>query len=341
MTTMPDVTSLKIADFSPNCLMGACEAIARAMHRVPNLDRLFFNSSFSFKPDPSGLGFTIAPVLNSAFSRALPLEKSAFLERLEYCYGITLFHKGYEEFADLTADLEVIAAQGLPVISEVDFFHMPGHPFFGKVHDGHMMIVCGKGQKADTLSVVDAVFGQSVYPLNILATCFEDRQRQGRPFYLMHVRRDLNIDRPLPKEAVLSDLAASLENLLSEASDQGLQALAAFCEDIDTFVREQKTVFLIPGFWALMCNAKNNQRFLDALEPAMKMVAEEEIAALQKHMGWLYKRWFMLNLTIEAAVSEEDVDSLLQLPQGLADVALREEQTPELIGALLQALKRG
>ncbi|MCP3969808.1 MAG: hypothetical protein GY717_05740 [Rhodobacteraceae bacterium] len=332
---------LRITDFSPNCLMGSCEAIARSRLEVPNFNRLFYNCSFAYNRAASGLDFAAAPVLNSSFSRSLPLEKPEFLQRLSHCYGISLSHKGYDDFETLLADIDRFAAQDIPVISEIDLFFMPGHPFCGNTRDGHMMILGGKGHAPDTLSVLEAVFGWSELPLASYLACFEDRRHRGRPFYLMHVSRDAAIDNALSLPSILADLSASIDNLNSDTNDKGLSALKVFSSDIVDFLKRVDAPFIVPGFWTLMCTYKNNLRFLAALDPSLTAGAHKEVTAMQRQMAWLYKRWFLLNLSMETSVSDDDFKALAELPQLLATVFACEEQTPDLIAALRHALEKG
>ena len=95
-----------------------------------------------------------------------------------------------------------------------------------------MMIVRGPGQEAGTLSVVEAVFGGSAFPINSRWPPVSMTELARRPFYLMHVQRAKGIDRWLRQEAVLADLTASLDNLTSDDPDQGIRGLMSFCTDI-------------------------------------------------------------------------------------------------------------
>lgn len=343
--TLTSFQDLRIADFSPNCLMGTGEAIARARLGIDSLDRLFFNHSFVYDRHPDGLGFDAAPVLNSSFSRALPLDKAAFLDRLAWCYGLEFAHKSYDAFAALKADLDRLAAARVPVISEIDFHVFQGHPFCGKRHEGHMMIVRGPGAQPDTYAVVDAVFGRSDFPVRALAACFAERRARERPFYLIHLRRVADHDRPLPRAQVLADLSGSLANLTSPAPQLGLRGLSAFVGDLSAWLPGASGLGIVPGFWAFMCNARNNLRFLAALDPALRAAAAPQIAALEADLGWLYKRWFALNLAMESAASEPpmagggDGDEAAKLLYGLREVAAREAGMPARIAALIGALE--
>jgi hypothetical protein len=319
--------------------MGTCEAIARTDFGIPDFNRLFFNCSFVFAKEDSPLGFATGPVLNKPFSRALPLVKAEFLHRLEYCYGITLLHKGYCDFEKLLADVDDITALGLLIISEIDFCHLPKHAYYKNTHDGHMMVVGGRGQTTDTLSIVEAAFGTSELPLEDYRACFEDVRRRGRQFYLLVVRRPDRVDRCLPLDSVLNDLSTSLDNLLSDDPQNGLKALDIFAADLEEFLRGNNAAFIIPGFWTFMCNARNNLRFLSALDPALKLLAAGELTQLEQQMSWLYKRWFMLNITMESAVSKSCTDNLAQIPALLSEVAAREAQTPSLIAGLYRVLR--
>ncbi len=340
------VQDLRIADFSPNCLMGTGEAIARARLGIDSFDRLFFNHSFVYDRHPDGLGFDSAPVLNSSFSRALPLDKAAFLDRMAWCYGLEFAHKGYDDFATLKADLDRLGAARLPVISEIDFHVFAGHPFCGKRHEGHMMIVRGPGAHPGTYAVVDAVFGHSDFPVRALASCFAERRARGRPFYLIHLRRVADHDRLLPREQVLADLSGSLANLSSPEPHLGLRGLAAFAGDLSTWLPGAPGLGIVPGFWAFMCNARNNLRFLAALDSGLRAVAGPQISALEADFGWLYKRWFVLNLTMESAVAEPPAPAgggakaeAARLLDGLRDVVSREAGVPARIAALIGALE--
>ena len=95
------------------------------------------------------------------------------------------------------------------------------------------------------------------------------------------------------------------------------------------------------GFWAFMCNAKNNLRFLAALDPQLRAAGGDAALVLETHLAWLYKRWFLLNLTMENAVSDGSLDMLARLPSDLKAVAEREQRTSDLIAALVRALEAG
>jgi hypothetical protein len=347
MDLIPSCNGMRIDSFSPNCLMGTAGAVARVMFGVPNLSKLFFNHSYVYRAPPVGLCLHAgSDILEATFTRELPLTKEAFLDRLARYYGITFLHKPYTEFGALTDDLARLAAQRLPVLSEIDFFHVPGHPFYRQHHDGHMMIVTGRGHTPGTLRVVEAVFGEQDFPLTDYRAAFEDARCRGRPFYLVSLEQFEKRDRPLDAEAILSDLERSLTNLESPQAGQGRQALAHFAEDFARFHDENSASpqrpFLIPGVWAFMCTAMNNARFLAELaaEAALDNLAEI-VEWLRRKMFWLNKKWFAFNLAMERSMQERAFALTAKMPKVLSEIVAREDETAEMIAALRDGVAAG
>lgn len=332
-------SNLKIASFSPHCLIGTIEAVSRIKYGLPNINRLFFNYSFQYEKYGESISFLPeAGILNVFFSREMPLEENDFRRRLERYYGLVLYYKPFFEFNDLLRNLSSITEASEFVMTEIDLYGVRRHPFFRKRHEGHMMIVTSVSQLAASLDVVDGFFGHHEFSLEDYEACFRDVRTRNRPFHLLAVVRRHDRKETIDKTELLQDLDRTLANLTSDRSDRGLRALTMFLQDLDRFYavnsKPQERPFLVPGFWAFMCNSMNNARFLTELEKDLTSVPLERIQELRAHMLWLNRRWFVLNLAMESSSRENEFEPMRNIRAGLHQILANEARTLNLIQSL-------
>ncbi len=326
---------LKLDRFFPDCALGLIELTARLRFGIPDLKKVWFGNTFEYKAPrgPSWLasdGVTLAGSLS-----VLGGTRDLAIERLEKLYGISVERRHFAVLDDLVEAVESELASGAPAMVMLDKTLLLKTGGAESEPEPHIVAVVGIDGARRQLRVLEQVRGEISLEFSEFEESFRRFRAVQRDVILLGCSRvEGHQELPLEATALHGWIHRTLENLRSADPTYGLSALKESAFDFAKIVELEKRPFRIPGQWIF----SHERHTLRAALPHWErcgVLNGTTSRALNEALKMSFAHWFQLDMTIERAIHEQDLNSMRTASALLFDALPREERIADIFESLV------
>lgn len=324
----------KLDRFFPDCALALIELVARKEFEFDDLKKIWFGSTFEYQPPRSsewlnanrvefaGRLFTAGDVRGRAF------------EYLGRYYGMQVESETFVNFGRLLDDVHRTLSRGTPAVTMFDMSFLQPPERRNAALQPHMIAIAGWDSAAGTLRIVEQVRGELTISMSQYEESFQRFAESASNFYVLRCAlKPGTASAPLNRDEVIANVRSAVANLRSNDSNLGLNALRQLTHDVKNALEVERKPFAIPGQWIFSHDRHALRAGLKYWREAA-VAPERQLVELGDRLAEAFGTWFQIDMTIERAIYQADVERMREALALLEQVARTEANLADLLESI-------